>query len=163
MADATTYDTTNLDFTSTTLATFKSTMEAMYGGDKITVVIADGYDLDLANGMDDVANLGAGDYESALAIPMTAAGAVLDQWEEDRFVSVSHITASCNFTTACSVRVLDGDTLIWESAALTDDTRTVFDFEVPFTATGGNTLKAQIYSGDEIAVVSYIMVVGQTQ
>ena len=160
------HDSALLDCTGMSVAACEAEFESMFEGDVHTWVSADGLDTDLANGFNDVANLGAASYTAAddgLEILFTAGGAVLDQWEEDRFVSISHITASCNFTTACSVRVLDGDTLIWESAALVDDTRTVFDFTVPFTATSGNVLKAQIYSADTIADTSYIMVVGQTK
>jgi len=146
MGDATLFDTAALDFTDKTLAEFETTMEAMYGGSQITVTLADGLDTDLADGMNDVASLGATTYEAACAMPFTASGAILDVIEEDRYNTISAISYYADVDTSSTTGYLyiyDGTTLVYKTL-IVDETWTQVTFPVPIVADNGEVLTVQL-------------------
>ena len=149
MADETLYDTAALDFTNKTLAQFEATMEAMYGGDKITVTIADGLDTDLANAMNSVDDVGATSYEAALAFPFDAGTPPLDRLEEDRYTSVGMCVYMADVGTALAFEVYDGATKIWTQTGVDGATTyTVVDFRDVLSATDGNVITVRLQGAD---------------
>jgi len=162
MGDATLYDTSALDFTGKTLAQFKTTMEAMYGGDKITVTIADGLDTDLANGMNVVDDVGATSYEAALAFPFDAGTPPLDRLEEDRYTSVGMCVYMIDVGTSGDFEVYDGATKIWTQGLVDGATTyTVVDFRDVLAATDGQNITVRL-QGDDTVTAGELFCLGRT-
>ena len=162
MADETLYDTAALDFTGKTLAQFETTMEAMYGGDKITVTIADGLDTDLANAMNSVDDVGATSYEAALAFPFDAGTPPLDRLEEDRYTSVGMCVYMIDVGTSGDFEVYDGATKIWTQGLVDGATTyTVVDFRDVLAATDGEHITVRL-QGDDTVTAGELFCLGRT-
>jgi len=157
---ATLHDSALLDCTNKSIDQCETLFESMWEGDVNTWTTVDGMNSDLANGFNDVANLGAASYASALAIPMTAGGAAIDYLEEDRYDVISACDVFGNSATTITVKIFDGSTQIRELAALPDDTWTTYTFDPPLAATGSNKLTVQLYSSGTIATVTKMYCVG---
>ena len=151
MGDETLFDTAALDFTNKTLGFFETTMNALYGGAQITAVIAIGLDKNLANAMDSVDDVGATDYESALAMPFDAGTPPLDRLQEIRYTSIGRCVYTYEMGTGGFFEVYDDTTLIWKQVLVDGAANyTPLSFEPILSAKGANFLTVRLQGSDTV-------------